>query len=173
MSEFHDFGPPKTSTPPPNYLVAAILTTLFCCLPFGIVSIVFGAQVSGKHAAGDYAGAMAASKNAKQWAWLSFWFGLVGLILIFALVGFFFYMGIQQAQQRGAFNADGRIRIQAPGGGVQVGPGGVNVQGPGGEVKVGPDGVNVDGPDGAAVKVGPGGVEVRGPGEEVKGEPDP
>ena len=32
----------------PNYLVQAILTTIFCCLPFGIVAIVFAAQVNGK-----------------------------------------------------------------------------------------------------------------------------
>ena len=32
----------------PNNMVWAILTTLFCCLPFGIVSIVYAAQVDGK-----------------------------------------------------------------------------------------------------------------------------
>lgn len=33
-------------TCPDNYLVYSILTTLFCCLPFGIVGIVKSAQVS-------------------------------------------------------------------------------------------------------------------------------
>ena len=55
------FGSDQTGVgggaPPPNYLVWAILTTIFCCLPFGIVSIVFAAQVNGKYAGGDYAGA--------------------------------------------------------------------------------------------------------------------
>ena len=32
----------------PNYLVQSILVTLFCCLPFGIVAIVYAAQVNGK-----------------------------------------------------------------------------------------------------------------------------
>jgi hypothetical protein len=73
-------GPPS---PPPNYLVQAILTTLFCCLPFGIVSIVFAAQVNSKFSAGDVAGAVNASSRAKLWAWLSFGFGLaVGLIAV-------------------------------------------------------------------------------------------
>ncbi len=58
--------------PPPNYLVWAILTTIFCCLPFGIVSIVFAAQVNSKWMMGDYDGARASSKNAKLWAWISF-----------------------------------------------------------------------------------------------------
>ena len=32
----------------PNYLVQAILVTLCCCLPFGIVAIVYAAQVNSK-----------------------------------------------------------------------------------------------------------------------------
>ncbi len=65
----------------PNYLVQAILVTIFCCLPFGIVSIVFAAQVNGKVAAGDYAGAIATSNKAKTWAWVSFGVGLAGLLI--------------------------------------------------------------------------------------------
>ena len=56
---------------PPNYLVWAILSTLFCCLPFGIVSIVFAAQVDSKYNAGNHAGAVEASNNAKKWAIIS------------------------------------------------------------------------------------------------------
>jgi flagellar biosynthesis/type III secretory pathway M-ring protein FliF/YscJ len=55
----------------PTYLPQAILTTLFCCLPFGIVAIVYAAQVSSKQQMGDYEGAMQASNNAKLWCWLS------------------------------------------------------------------------------------------------------
>jgi hypothetical protein len=65
----------------PNHLVAAILTTLFCCMPFGIVSIVYAAQVNTKIAAGDYAGAMQASQSAKTWSWVSFGLGLAFGIL--------------------------------------------------------------------------------------------
>ena len=35
----------------PNYLVWAILATIFCCIPFGIVAIVYSSQVSGHLAA--------------------------------------------------------------------------------------------------------------------------
>jgi hypothetical protein len=56
--------PPK----PDSYLVWAILSTLFCCLPLGIVSIVFAAQVDGKYTAGDYAGAAESSRKAKNFA---------------------------------------------------------------------------------------------------------
>lgn len=61
-------GWPPAGPKPPNYLVWAILSTLFCCLPFGIVSIVFAAQVDSKYNTGDLAGAQRASDNAKKWA---------------------------------------------------------------------------------------------------------
>src|SRR5579863_641228 len=69
----------------PNYLVFAILATVFCCLPAGIPAIVFAAQVNGKLQAGDFAGAQAASKNAKTWCWVSFGIGL-GSIAIWILL---------------------------------------------------------------------------------------
>lgn len=70
----------------PTYLAFAILTTLFCCLPFGIVSIVKAAQVNSKLAAGDYQGALNASKAAKTWAIVSAVVGLVvGVIYVLAV----------------------------------------------------------------------------------------
>lgn len=73
--------PPPPMANIPNYLAHSILCTLFCCLPFGIVAIVYAAQVNTKIAAGDIAGAQAASDSAKQWCWVSFGLGLaVGLI---------------------------------------------------------------------------------------------
>ena len=71
--------------PPPNYLVWAILTTILCCLPFGIVSIVYAAQVNSKWQAGDYEGAKISSKNAKVWAWVAFAVGLGSLLIWFLL----------------------------------------------------------------------------------------
>ncbi len=65
----------------PNYLVHAILVTIFCCLPFGIVSIVYAAQVNGKLQAGDIAGARQASAAARTWAWVSFGVGLASVVL--------------------------------------------------------------------------------------------
>lgn len=64
-------------TPPPNYLVFAILTTIFCCQILGIVSIVFAAQVNSRWNAGDVQGALDASKNAKLWAWIAFGSGFI------------------------------------------------------------------------------------------------
>lgn len=49
----------------PNYLVQSILVTLFCCLPFGVVAIIYAAQVNSKLQVGDYEGAVKASNTAK------------------------------------------------------------------------------------------------------------
>jgi hypothetical protein len=65
--------------------VWAILTTLFCCLPFGIVSIVFAARVDSKYNAGDLAGSLEASNNAKKWAIISA-LVFVGLMVLWFLL---------------------------------------------------------------------------------------
>lgn len=51
----------------PNHMIGAILTTIFCCLIGGIVSIVYASKVNTKLAQGDIDGARAASKTAKLW----------------------------------------------------------------------------------------------------------
>jgi hypothetical protein len=70
--------------PPANYLAGAILVTLFCCLPAGIVAIVKAGQVNGLWQNGDYAGAQAASVAAKKWIWISVALGIVGAVLYVA-----------------------------------------------------------------------------------------
>lgn len=68
---------------PQNYLVFAILTTVLCCLPAGVVSIVYASKVNGLYAEGKYDEAESASKNAKTWAIVSAAVAAVGLILYF------------------------------------------------------------------------------------------
>ncbi|HPF50332.1 MAG TPA: CD225/dispanin family protein [Draconibacterium sp.] len=90
----------KPQAPPPNYLVFAILVTIFCGKIFGIVSIIFAAQVNSKWNAGDQAGALNASKNAKLWAWISFAVGFAWIAII-TLLSFF---GIIAGLSLGNFN---------------------------------------------------------------------
>lgn len=66
----------------PNYLIPAILSTICCCVPFGIVAIVYASQVNSKLASGDYSGALEASSKAKLWCWLSFGTGLVVSLVV-------------------------------------------------------------------------------------------
>lgn len=71
---------------PDSYLLFAILTTLFCCLPFGIVAIVKAASVSSKYQSGDYEGAVQASNDAKKWCKIAVICCLIPLAL--TLVGY-------------------------------------------------------------------------------------
>ncbi|MBF4160658.1 CD225/dispanin family protein [Nocardioides acrostichi] len=85
--QYGDAGGQKPpGQPPANNLVWAILTTLFCCLPLGVVSIVFAAQVNGKWASGDYTGAQDSAKKAKNFAMWSAIVGVVGIVLYIILV---------------------------------------------------------------------------------------
>jgi len=73
--------------PVSNYLVPAIIVTLCCCVPFGIVAIVYAAQVNSKLGMGDVFGAEQSAKNAKMWTWIAFGSGIV-LGIIYFFVGF-------------------------------------------------------------------------------------
>ena len=84
---------PWTPPPPPgmagsavnNNLVLAIIATvisvIFCCLPHGLISLIFATQVNKKAAAGDIAGAVSAAKQAKIWAIVSIALGAVALVI--------------------------------------------------------------------------------------------
>ena len=77
-----DWTPPPASGAPasvPNYLVPAIIS-LFCCLPLGIVGVIFAAQVNGKVAAGDTAGALDSAKKAKMFSFIAIGLGLLGIV---------------------------------------------------------------------------------------------
>ena len=78
------YGPNPAMKPNTN-LVWAILTTLFCCLPFGIVSIVYAAKVDSLWYAGNYAEAQDASKKAGTWAIVSA-ASAVGIWIIYLIV---------------------------------------------------------------------------------------
>lgn len=70
---------------PDTHLVWAILTTLFCCLPFGIVSIVKASQVSSAYHTGNYQQAEQNSRDAKKWAIISASVGFIGFLYFIAI----------------------------------------------------------------------------------------
>jgi hypothetical protein len=77
-----DMSKPKTN------MVSAVLATLFCFFPLGVVACIFASQVDSKWNAGDRAGAIAASKQARLFANLALGAMLLivaGIIAIAAL----------------------------------------------------------------------------------------
>lgn len=83
------FGAPQpmSGQPIPNYLVQSILVTLCCCMPLGIVAIIFAAQVNTKLQQGDYAGASDASSKAKMFCYIGAGLGLVAVLISFLVNG--------------------------------------------------------------------------------------
>lgn len=71
------YGAPQV----PDYLVWAILETLLCCLPLGIVAIVYASQANSAKAIGNYAEAIQKSQTAKT---CIIW-GVVGSVIVIGL----------------------------------------------------------------------------------------
>lgn len=64
-----------------DYLVWTILTTLFCCVPSGIVSIVYATKANSAYDAGNYEEHAKNADKAKFWMILSLVLGLIFGIL--------------------------------------------------------------------------------------------
>lgn len=73
------------SSKPSSYMWLAICTTLLCCLPFGIVSIVYASKVDSNWAVGDYEEAFANSEKAKNWGIASAATGFVLAVIMFII----------------------------------------------------------------------------------------
>lgn len=71
---------------PDSYLVWAILTTFLCCMPFGIVSIVYSTKVDSYWYAGQYSAAYDASHKAKVWAIASAVVGGASVVITFIIM---------------------------------------------------------------------------------------
>ena len=67
--------------PPDNNLVWAIVSTMLCCWPLGIVSIIKSTKVNTLWIQGDYTGAQKSANDAKKWAIYS----AVGAVLFWVI----------------------------------------------------------------------------------------
>lgn len=82
--------PPPTQEPPVdnlpplkpnNWLWQSIVATIFCCLPFGIVGIVYAAKVDSLYFNGKYEESERFARKAKTWTLTAVVLGLVYLII--------------------------------------------------------------------------------------------
>jgi hypothetical protein len=87
-------GMPNYGPPPDNNLVWAILSTVMCCLPLGIVAIVKSNQVQTLWFQGRHAEARKAADDAKKWAmWSAITVGILVLLYILFVVIMIFVVG--------------------------------------------------------------------------------
>jgi hypothetical protein len=89
QQQYHEEVPPC----PDNNLGWAIAVTVLCCVPFGIVAIIKAASVNDKYNRGDYDGAVAAAKSARNWSIIGaicsvvFWAIYIIGVFVFSLYG--------------------------------------------------------------------------------------
>lgn len=67
---------------PDNFLVWSILSTVLCCMPFGIAAIVYSTKVDSLWNSGDLSGAQDASKKAKMWMLIAVGCGVLAYIIV-------------------------------------------------------------------------------------------
>ena len=89
MSQQWTPPPVNAVAPAPNNnlvfaIIASVLSVMFCCIPHGLISLIFALQVNNKAAAGDLQGAMNAAKQAKTWAIISIVVSAVWLVIALA-----------------------------------------------------------------------------------------
>ena len=68
------------------YLILSIISTLCCCLPFGVVGIVFSAKINSAMLAGNLEEAQNNAKMAKIWIIVSFAIGLLTWLIYMVLI---------------------------------------------------------------------------------------
>lgn len=85
------YGQSGVGPAPNNNLVWAILTTVFCCLPLGVVAIVKAAQVNSLWAQGQQDAARKAADDAKKW---SIWAAVAGVVVAILYVIFVVVIGV-------------------------------------------------------------------------------
>lgn len=77
MSHYHD------------YMLPAILCTLFCCLPTGMIAIAFAWRADASARRGDMVRAVEDSRNARAWFWISIILGFLFAPIYLSTIGFF------------------------------------------------------------------------------------
>jgi hypothetical protein len=68
-------------SPMTKSVLAAVVSFFGCCIPIGVVAIIYAAQVDSCNKNGDINGAMVAAKNAHNWANVS-----IGISVVFIAI---------------------------------------------------------------------------------------
>lgn len=85
--------PPPPIVMPKTWLLESILATCFCCLPFGVVGLVYATKIDSCFAVGNYKRANYCSQQAKKWTLWSFFSMLTIWVLYFMVLFILFCLG--------------------------------------------------------------------------------
>ena len=70
---------------PDNNLIWAILTTVLCCMPLGVVAIIKASSVDNLWNQGQYEAAIKAAAEAKKWSMIGIGCGVAAIIIYIVL----------------------------------------------------------------------------------------
>lgn len=73
--------PPVVGPAPDNHLTKAIIATIFCCLPLGVISLIKATKVDSLWAQGNYEAARESASSADTWANVSMVIGIISFII--------------------------------------------------------------------------------------------
>ncbi|RNL86500.1 CD225/dispanin family protein [Halostreptopolyspora alba] len=79
---------PQAGPAPDNWLVPAILATIFCCWPLGIPAILAAAKVNEYWNLGDHAGAHEQSSKAKKFTIIA----AISAVVVWILIGLLYFL---------------------------------------------------------------------------------
>ncbi|MEJ6791858.1 MAG: CD225/dispanin family protein [Lacinutrix sp.] len=82
---------------PSNYLALAIISTIACCMPLGIVSIIYSTKVDSAYNDGNYELAESSSKKAKNWGIAGLSTGVIAIVLYLIFIVFLAAVGALDA----------------------------------------------------------------------------
>lgn len=74
---------------PDSNLIWAVLSTCLCCVPLGVVSIVYASKVDSDYASGNYNSAYENAQKARKWA---IWAMIAGAVYVFLIIVFYILM---------------------------------------------------------------------------------
>jgi hypothetical protein len=87
-------APIQTDPPPKTWLVESILATILCCLPFGIVGLIYAAKVESLWSQGRRAEALDASRSAKIWTLVAVIIAVIFWVIYGSLIALGIVAGI-------------------------------------------------------------------------------
>jgi len=85
----------------PDHLVMAILVTVCCCLPLGIIAVIKSTECRSARARGDRANAIENSRQAKKFSLIGLGVGIGIIVLVLALYGIVIGLAFSQQSHYG------------------------------------------------------------------------
>lgn len=84
----------KTNTMPKTWLAESILVAILCCLPLGIIGIIYATKVDTAYYNQQYELAQYYSRKARKWTLWGFYIALILFLLYIAVLTFYIIASI-------------------------------------------------------------------------------